>query len=69
MEDRQIRIHNAVRQCVRQSHASLTPFFAISKFCDRLRSEGVLSSQDIEQVESLAWRELQTIRGEFGHDR
>ena len=69
MEDRQIRIHNAVRQCVRESHASLTPFLSISKYCERLRKEGGLPPSDIEQVESLAWRELQTIRGEFGHDR
>jgi hypothetical protein len=69
MEERQIRIHNAVRQCVRECHASLTPFLAIGKYCERLRTDRGWGPTDVEQVESLAWRELQTLRGEFGHDR
>ena len=69
MEDRQIRIHNAVRQCVRECHLSLTPFLAISKYCDQLRTAEAWPASDVEQVESLAWRELQSIRGEFGHDQ
>ena len=69
MEERQIRIHNAVRQCVRECRQSRTPFLAIGKYCEQLRTAAAWTPGDVEQVESLAWRELQTLRGEFGHDQ
>jgi hypothetical protein len=69
MDERWVRIHNAVRQCVRQCHGSPTPFLAIGRYVESLRDDQTWSPSDIEQIESLAWRELQTIRGQFGHDQ
>ncbi len=69
MNDKITRIHNAVRQCVRECHLSPTPFFAIGRYCDRLRAAGDWQPNEVDQIESAAWREMQSLHGQFGHDR